>query len=89
MRNGRALLLVAAAYLGLGGLVFLAAALVDDPLGLIDDLDPGRLVGMGLDAVRDSVPRLALATLAAAFLTGCYLALRAWTPVRDDIARSG
>jgi hypothetical protein len=87
-RTGRALVLVAAVYLGLGGLVFLAAALVDDPLGLVRDVDPGRLVATGLDAVRGLLPRLALAALAAAFLTGCYLALRSWTPVRDDIARS-
>jgi hypothetical protein len=72
---------VAAAASGLGGVVVLAAALVDDPIGLVAGVDPGRLLAGGLDAAWALLPRPALAVLGGLLLAGCYLAGRSWTPV--------
>ena len=83
----RGLLAVAAVFLGLAGVALLGAALVDDPLALLDDLHPGRYVASGLAAARDLPPRLALAVLAGVLLTGCYLAIRSWRPLPGSTAR--
>ena len=83
----RGLLAVAAVFLGLAGVALLGAALVDDPLALLDDLHPGRYVASGLAAARDLLPRLALAVLAGVLLTGCYLAIRSWRPLPGSTAR--
>jgi len=83
----RGLLAVAAVFLGLAGVALLGAALVDDPLALLDELHPGRYVASGLAAARDLLPRLALAVLAGVLLTGCYLAIRSWTPLPGSTAR--
>lgn len=82
-------MVVAAAALALGGVVLVAAALVDEPLALVDGVDPGRLLAGGLAAARDLLPRLALAGLGGLLVAGAYVALRSWTPAPDTTAAPG